>query len=230
MKDVVVPEAVAQLAGLVGSDGDDIIATMDERADSDGFPTVGPEVGGWLELLARVSDAQRVFEFGSGFGYSAYWFARGLPADGEVVLTEIDEDELDLAREYFEAGGFAELAQFEHGDALDIVERYDGPFDIVLIDNEKHRYVDAFEAIRGKLRPGSLVVADNAITAGTVVNRDEVVSLLAGERSDGDVEEDAISEGSRGIARYLEHVRTQDDVDTVLLPLGEGLAVSLVRG
>jgi predicted O-methyltransferase YrrM len=75
---------------------------VDAFADREGFPTVGAAVGGWRALLARAVDAERVFEFGSGFGYSAYWFARELPADGEVVLTEIDEDELDQAREYLE--------------------------------------------------------------------------------------------------------------------------------
>ena len=222
MSDDVVPEAVERLAGLVGPAGDEILERMDERAQTESFPHVGPEVGGWLELLARAVDARRIFEFGSGFGYSAYWFARALPPEGEVVLTEIDADELELAREYFEAGGYADRARFEHGDALDTVDRYDGPFDVVLIDNEKERYVEAFEAVREKLRPGSLVVADNAVTAGTVVNRDEVVSLVTGMETDA-------TDGSRGIASYLDHVRSQDDLDTVLLPLGEGLAVTRIR-
>lgn len=222
MTDEVVPPAVERLGGLLTTAGDDVIAQMDDRAAAESFPTVGPEVGAWLELLARATDATRVYEFGSGFGYSAYWFARGLAPDGTVVLTEIDEGELAQAREYFDQGGLTERARFEHGDAIEIVDRYDGPFDIVLIDNEKERYLEAFEAVRPKLASGSLVLADNAITAGTVVERDEVVSLLAGE-SVPDVES-----GSQGIVTYLQHVTAQEDLHTVLLPLGEGLAVTLV--
>ena len=220
--DEVVPPEVERLAGLVGPDGDTILEEMAAHAREESFPIVGPAVGGWLALLARAADARRVFEFGSGFGYSAYWFARALPADGEVVLTEIDADELNLARAFFDRAGLTDRAQFEHGDALDIVERYDGPFDVVLVDNEKHRYRDAFEAVEPKLRSGSIVLADNAVTAGSVVDRDEVTALLAGEDIDA-------GEGSAGIAEYISFVRERENIDTSLLPLGEGVAVSRVR-
>jgi predicted O-methyltransferase YrrM len=177
-------------------------------------------VGGWLSLLARAVDANRIFEFGSGFGYSAYWFARALDADDEIVLTEVDADELDAAREYFERGGITDRASFEHGDAIDIVQTYDGPFDVVLLDNEKDRYVEAFEAVRGKLREGSLVLADNAVTGGSI-DAEIVRGLLAGEQRS------AATEMSAGIADYLDHVRAAESFETTLLPLGEGVAVSI---
>lgn len=221
MTDEVVPKAVERLAELIGPEQDEILTAMDEHAEDISFPTVGPAVGGWLSLLARTANAKRVFEFGSGFGYSAYWFARAVGSDGEVVLTEIDADELELAREYFETAGFTDRARFEHGDAIETVGAYDGPFDVVLIDNEKHRYCEAFEAVLPKLREGSLVIADNAVTTGGSVNRDEVVNLLAGEDIDA-------AAGSAGIAAYLDTVRQHDRLETVLLPLGEGLAVSRV--
>ena len=216
-----IDETVAELAGEIGPERDEILREMDDRADEEGFPTVGPTVGGWLALLAQMTDARRVFEFGSGFGYSAYWFARALPADGEVVLTEVDEDELADAREYFERGGLADRAQFEHGDAIETIERYDGPFDVVLIDNEKQRYVEAFETARETVASGGLVLADNAVTAG-VIDSDDVLGLLRGEsRADA-------TEASAGIAEYLTHVRDCEDCETTLLPLGEGVAVTVV--
>jgi predicted O-methyltransferase YrrM len=219
MSDHLVTDTVASIASTVRPDRDEVLREMDDHADSEGFPTVGPEVGGWLTLLARAVDAERVFEFGSGFGYSAYWFARALPADGEVVLTDIDRDELDAAKEYFERGGLADRARFEYGDAIDIVEGYDGPFDVVLLDNEKHRYVEAFETIRGKLRPGSLVLADNAVTAG-VIDAEALAAVLAGETRE-------TSDATAGIAEYLTHIRDTDGFETTLLPLGEGVAVSI---
>jgi len=175
-----IPESVEQLARVVGPDGDDVLAAMDEYADREGFPTVGPAVGGWLELLSRTVGAKRVFEFGSGYGYSAYWFCRALPDDGEIVLTEIDADELELAREYLGRGGFGATARFELGDAIETVESYDGPFDVVLIDNEKNRYREAFESVREKVAPGGIVVADNAI-AGSTIDHEDVRRLLDGE-------------------------------------------------
>lgn len=216
----VVPEEIGRFARSIGPRPDAVIEEMDEQAEREEFPTVGPAVGGWLQLIASLVDAERVFEFGSGFGYSAYWFARALPADGEVVLTEVDADELDQARDYLARGGYAARARFEHGDAIETVESYDGPFDVVLVDNEKHRYIEAFEAVRGKLAPGGVVVADNAMTAGVID-----FGALLDYREGGDPEMD---EHTRGIADYLDHVTTADGFETALLPLGEGVAVSRV--
>jgi len=219
MDETPLPDVTEQFARSLAPAPDEIIAEMDDRADREGFPTVGPAVGAWLRLLARLTDAERVFEFGSGFGYSAYWMAPAVPADGNLVLTEVDADELDAAREYFQRGGYADRAVFEHGDAIDTVDRYDGPFDVVLIDNEKRRYTEAFEAVREKVPVGGVVAADNAVEAGPL-DFGDIRALLDGEPVDA-------SDASRGIADYLEHVRTEPDFETGLLPLGEGVAVSV---
>ena len=217
MDETPLPGVTEQFARNLAPERDEILRQMDDRADREGFPTVGPAVGAWLRLLARLTDAERVFEFGSGYGYSAYWMA---PAVGEeIVLTEIDADELGSARDYFEQGGYADRAAFEHGDAIDIVEQYDGPFDVVLVDNEKERYTEAFEAVREKVPVGGVVAADNAVEAG-VLDFADIRALLAGESVDA-------SEASRGIADYLDHVRKDPDFETGLLPLGEGVAVSV---
>jgi caffeoyl-CoA O-methyltransferase len=208
---------VETFAATVGPNPDDVLREMDERAEETGFPTVGPAVGGWLQQLVGLVGARRVFEFGSGYGYSAYWFARGLPDDGEVVLTEIDADELDDAREYLGRGGYTDVARFELGDAIETVDAYDGPFDIALIDNEKDRYVEAFEAIREKVPVGGVVVADN-MTAGPFAFEEIHRLVVEGGETDNDM--------ARGVADYLDHVRADEGFETTLLPLDEGLAVS----
>lgn len=212
-------ERTEEFARSLAPESDDVIEAMDARADDEGFPTVGPAVGGWLRLLARSVDAERIFEFGSGYGYSAYWMATTLPQNGKIVLTEIDQDELADARENLERGGFADLASFEHGDAIEIAKKYSGPFDLVLIDNEKHRYVEAFDTIREKVPVGGVVVADNAMNAGSI-NFDDVSALLAGNETEA-------NEGSRGIASYLCRIREDESFETGLLPLGDGVAVSI---
>lgn len=215
------PGVTESFAAAVGPEPDAVIEEMDARAEREGFPTVGPAVGGWLRLLARAVGAERVFEFGSGFGYSAYWLAPALPPDGELVLTEIDEDELDDARTYLERGGYADRATFEHGDAIATVGRYDGPFDLVLFDHEKERYAEAFEAVRGRVPVGGLVCADNAMTAGPI----EFDGL---RRIVGDGEQAVeTTDATRGIAEYLRTVEDDPAFETTLLPLGEGLSVSV---
>ena len=217
---------VLRFVRAAGPQPDDVLEEMDAYAEANGFPHVGPEVGGFLRLVARVAGAESIFEFGSGYGYSAYWFADALPETGEVVLTEVDEDELELAREYMAAGGYDDRAHYELGDALETIEEYAGPFDVALIDHQKHRYVDAFEAVRPKIPVGGVVVADNAITAGPI----EFETLLEVVETNDESGEWTIPESAndhtRGIAAYLERVTRDQAFETVVLPLGEGIAVS----
>jgi predicted O-methyltransferase YrrM len=221
-----VPNDIERFATAISPRPDEVLTEMDRRATETGFPTVGPAVGGWLQQLAGLVGAERVFEFGSGFGYSAYWFARALPADGEIVLTEIDADELEAAREYLDRGGYADRARFELGDAIETIERYEGSFEIVLIDNEKDRYVEAFEAVRSKVPAGGVVVADNAMEGPFAF---ETIRRLVIDGADAEDLDAPDADAAAGIAAYLEHVRSTDDFETTLLPLGEGLAVSRRR-
>ncbi|QLH82731.1 O-methyltransferase [Halosimplex pelagicum] len=225
MADYEISEFLESYATALGPEPDEIVEEMGEQAREEGFPYVGPAVGGWLAMLARFSDAERVFEFGSGFGYSAYWFARELPADGEVVLTEIDEGELDQAREYLDRGGLADRAAFEHGDAIETIEAYEGPFDVVLIDCQKERYAEAFEAVRGKVAPGGIVAADNAVAGGSI-DAGDLRAYFEDGGAEGDADRSAMDGMTEGIADYLDAVAADDAFETTLLPLGEGVAVS----
>jgi len=220
MTQSILSEDVAGIAAALQPEPDAVLQEMHDRAERDGFPHVGPTVGGWLALLTRLAGATRAFEFGSGFGYSAYWIARELPTAGEVVLTEVDEDEIALAAEYFESAGLGQRARFVQGDAMDVVESTEGPFDLVLIDHEKERYRDAFEAVRPKVESGGLVVADNAVTAGHV-DPSDVRAVLAGE------DPPDATDASRGVGAYLARVRDDEAFASGLLPLGEGLSVSM---
>lgn len=215
----IVSEDIVQFARAIGPTPDSVIEEMDAYADDRGFPTVGPDVGGWLALLTRIIGARSIFEFGSGFGYSAYWFARALPSDGEVVLTDRDPENLDRAHEYLDRGGYLDKVTLEQGDAIEIIDQYETSFDVVLIDNEKHRYREAFESIREQVSSGGLVIADNTMTAPPHVDFDDLVAFAEGH----DVE---MNEGTRGIATYLETVTNDPAFETAILPLGEGVAVS----
>ena len=212
------PEATRELLSLAGPDPDAAQLAMAEHAEAASFPIIGPTVGGLLSALAQLTDAGRVFEFGSGFGYSASWFARGM-SGGEVVLTEFDAEELELAPGFLEDGGYAPSFVYEHGDAIEIVDRYDGPFDLVLIDHEKDRYVEGLEAVRGKLAPGAAVVADNMMRGPLAF--DDVLAGLRGEPVPDDE--------TAGVVAYLKYVRDDPAFDSVALPLGSGVAVSVLR-
>jgi predicted O-methyltransferase YrrM len=228
-----VPDDVSRFAGYVGPEPNDLLAEMETHAEREGFPIVGPAVGAWLTQIARLTGAERVFEFGSGFGYSACWFARALPEDGEIVLTELDADNLDMAADYLERMEAGDLATVEVGDAVEVARGFDGRFDVALLDVEKYQYVAAFEAIRESIPPGGAVVADNTMSAGREAVDDTVsfeALVQAIDDDDYDVADADLDDlgrrSTRGILDYLDHVGEHPDFETTLLPLGDGVTVS----
>ena len=218
MESVLTP-AVRRVLEVAGPPHTPVQAEMAAHAEAIDFPVVGPEVGALLRLLAGCVGAERIFEFGSGFGYSASWFAPALPSDGELVLTEVDAEELELAREFLTTAGVADRASFELGDAFETFARYDGPFDVVLLDCEKSRYPAAIDPIREKLAPGGLIIADNALAA----------SYGPGEIADG-LDGEPSSDSVAGIVAYLETMQAAPDFETAIVPLGEGIAISRHTG
>ncbi|WP_247729848.1 O-methyltransferase [Halovivax limisalsi] len=214
-----IDESAERYVRAVGPDHDETHAAMAAFADEHDFPIIGPVAGGVLRSYAAARRAERVFEFGSGFGYSAYWLLQGMADDGEIVLTELDAEELEKGEEFLADAGEADRATFERGDALEIAQEYDGPFDVVLIDHQKSRYADAFELIREKLAPGGVVIADNVLYGGH-----DYHDSLAYVEGDGELPDD---ENARGIVRYLETVRSADGFQTSVIPVGSGLAVTV---
>jgi predicted O-methyltransferase YrrM len=223
--ETILREDVARFVRAMVSETDPVYRELAAHNEERDFPTVGPEVGAALRAFARMVDAERVFEFGSGLGYSAYWIAPALPESGELVLTDFEESNLATAREFLERGGYADRAAFEAGDALEAFDRYDGPFDLVLVDNLEGEYVETFERAREKLASGGVVCADNVMTGGAVDFGDALAALQGEESGDERVPE--TSDSTTAVVDFLRHVRDAEGFETILLPLGEGLTVSV---
>jgi predicted O-methyltransferase YrrM len=219
-------ELPADLSGFVEAMApttDDVFERLAAENVADEVFIVGPEVGGALRVIARLADAERAFEFGSGRGYSAYWIAPVIPADGDLVLTDFDADNVAEARRYFEEGGYADWAHFEVGDALETYRAYDGPWDYVLIDNREGEYLETLELVRDDVPPGGVICADN-VMGGPAVDTELAIAALEREP-----DWDAMSDLTAGVVEYLLTVRDDEAFETTLLPVGEGLAVSVKR-
>jgi predicted O-methyltransferase YrrM len=167
--DIVAPHIEQYLEGLETT-RDAVLREMERQAAAQDFPIVGPLVGRMLCLLARSIGARRILELGSGFGYSGYWFARALPADGELILTEASTESLTQAKEFFQQGGVRCRVRFELGDALEIIDRLPGVFDLIFNDVDKEQYPDAFHRAVPRVRPGGYFLSDNMLWGGRVVN------------------------------------------------------------
>jgi len=148
---------------------DDNLGAMERRAAAEDFPIVGPEVGMLLYLLAKIGGARRVLELGSGYGYSAYWFALALPAGGQVIATDLDPIKKQYAERVFARAGMSDKLHFVLGNGLEVIDSLDGPFDIIFNDVDKEDYPDVIEKAAAKLRPGGLFITDNTLWYAKVV-------------------------------------------------------------
>lgn len=183
-----------------------VLLQMEAHAADLGFPIVGRNVGVTLEVLARAGGAHRVVELGSGFGYSAYWFARAVGPAGEVHCTDGLPENARKAESYLTSAGLWDRVSFHVGDAVEELGKLDGEFDIVYDDIDKDGYPAAWMAARDRIRVGGLYICDNVLWYGRVP--------AGGEPPDGVTE--AIREHNRLIAedeRYLSTiVPTRDGV------------------
>lgn len=196
------------LRNLAEVPGDPVLDAMHREAAERGFPIVGPEVGRLLFQLASVSGAKQVFEMGSGFGYSTLWFARAVGSQGRVHHTDGDEKNTARAREYLGQAGLAGRVTFTTGDAREILQATPGTFDIVFMDIDKEQYPGAYDLFRDRVKPGGLVIVDNLVWSGRVA-------------------EGVADEATEGVRRYLDLMWHDERFVSSLLPVRDGVGVSL---
>jgi predicted O-methyltransferase YrrM len=189
---------------------------METVAEERGFPIVGRTVGVTLEVLARAIGARRVLEMGSGYGYSAYWFARAVGPGGEVHMTEGDAANQRRAVEYLERAELADRVWSHVGNALDIIEQLDGDFDVVFCDIDKGDYPAAWAKARERIRLGGLYLCDNVLWDGRVVTGEDRKSTPAG--------------WTAAIRRHNEAIAADERYLSTIVPTRDGVMVALRIG
>jgi caffeoyl-CoA O-methyltransferase len=211
--DIVDPRIEEYMRSLLARYDEPTLLQMEADGAERNFPIVGRLVGVTLELLARSVGARRVFELGSGFGYSAYWFSRAVGPDGEVHCTDGDPKNEPRAIEYLSRAGLAEPIRWHVGDALESFGDVDGEFDVVFSDIDKPGYPDAWRAARERIRIGGLYLCDNVLWSGAVAEPD-------GDHGRDRTTTEAILEHNRLVAedeRYVSSiVPTRDGVFAAL--------------
>lgn len=204
---IVDPLVQAYLDGLVIKD-DPLIDDLEDYGVSKGFPLIGRASGRWLELLATSVNARRVFEMGSGYGFSAFFFARAVGEGGVVVGSECDQHEIDAHHRLFKGHPLANRIAIHHGQAEDILDAQVGRFDVVFMDIHKEGYPAALAQAIPRLRVGGLILADNALWGGKVATDDDADTT------------DALRE-------FNTAMHEDSRLCTSILPVGDGLAVGV---
>jgi len=178
---------------------------------------VSPNEAKLLQLLAELVDARSVLEIGTLGGYSAIHFARALPEDGRLVSLEIDERHAEVARENVERAGLSGKVEIRVGDAREllagIAEGGEGPFDVVFIDADKSGYPEYLEWSLRITRPGSLILGDNTVRGGNIL--------------------DPRDDSARATNEFNERIAGDPRLSAILLPILreriDGLTIARVR-
>jgi caffeoyl-CoA O-methyltransferase len=176
--------------------------------------SVSAEVGRLLQLLLTTIQARTVLEIGTLGGYSGIWMARSLPADGRLLTLEIDPERAEVARTFIERAGLGAVVEVRVGDAIDIlpgIAAAGDRFDAVFIDADKERYPDYLEHALTLVRPGGLILADNAFWSGRVLDEDDA------------------DEGTRAVQRFNRRLAEHPGLVATIIPIRDGLAAAVVR-
>jgi predicted O-methyltransferase YrrM len=188
----------------------DELREMERIAESTKFPIIGPASGQLCYLVARLIGARRIFELGSGYGYSTAWFARAVQENGggEVHHVVWDEDLSKRAREHLGRLGYGDLVRYHVAEAVETLRATDGPFDLIFNDINNRDYPASIDAILPKLRRGGALVIDNLLWSGRILDP---------------ADQSPDTEGVRAVTRRI--MESSDWVATIV-PVRDGVLVA----
>lgn len=173
------------ISDLFGDHDSELAATEQSIKDAD-IPqiSISANQGKFLHLLARMSSAKKILEIGTLGGYSTIWLARALPSNGKLISLELDPKHAAVAQKNVTHAGLESIVQIRIGKALDslqkLVEEKAGPFDMIFIDADKPPYTEYFEWSLKLSRPGTLIIADNVIREGKVLEKNSTDEMVSG--------------------------------------------------
>jgi predicted O-methyltransferase YrrM len=211
--DIVHPAVTRYMNGLASVDDEPVLLEMEELARQEGFPIIGRLCGQVLELMARAIGARRIFELGSGYGYSAYWFSRATGDQGEIHLTDLDPENERKALDYLGRAGLGGPIRYHVSDAFAAFDETEGDFDIVYCDIDKDGYPEAWRRGRERVRVGGLYICDNMLWSGRVTDEPE---------------ESDVPEGyTQAIHQTNQAIAGDPDFRSTIVPTRDGVIVAL---
>ncbi len=184
--------------------------SMERTARETDFPIVGPASGQFCYLIARLSGARRVFELGSGYGYSTSWFARAVKENGGGVVYHVvwKEDLSQRARHHLNELGYDGLIEYRVAEAVQTLRETDGLFDLIFNDIDKEGYPKSLPVIYEKLRPGGVLIVDNLLWHGQ--------ALDPGDHQPS----------TEAIRAFTHQITTSPDWITSIIPIRDGLMLA----
>lgn len=189
------------------------VQKMEAYAQQNGFPIIGPIAGQLCYQVARMIGARRIFELGSGYGYSTAWFAQAVQENGGGVVHHVvwDEKLSQMARQHLSALGYGEMIRYHMAEAVQTLKATEGPFDLIFNDIDKDGYPASLPVITEKLRSGGVLIIDNMLWSGKVFDQ-------ADQSAD-----------TAGIREFTRQITTDNGWIASLVPMRDGLIVAMKK-
>jgi len=189
------------------------LQAIGKRAREQNLPIIEPEVGNLLNLLVKISGANRILEIGSAIGYSTLWLAKDF--SGEIITIELKEGEARQAEANFKQLGYDNI-ELKLGDALEIMPKLEGEFDLIFIDAAKGQYLNFLDQSLELVSDNGLIVADDVLFKG----------MIADDR----FYHPRYDTLTKRLRQYVDRVMNSSRLDSTIIPLGDGVAISRKKG
>jgi predicted O-methyltransferase YrrM len=207
MEDILIDGLHDYLIDLLGAERDSVLVEMENYARERDFPIIGPLVGQVLSHYTALIGAKRILELGSGFGYSAIYFAKAAP-EAEIICTDVSEENKNLSISYFKRLAISNI-KFIVGDSLDVINKLQGEFDIIFNDVDKEQYPETFKLSVPRLRKGGVLITDNTLWYGRIL------------------ESNPQRESTKGVKEYNQLAFSDPRVLSTMIPIRDGICVSI---
>lgn len=209
--------AIGQYIRGLAPERPEFMLEMEAWAEDNFVSIIPPEVAGFLWFLVRMKGARRILEIGTAIAYSAIWLTMAAePFEGSVTTVEINHRRAEEAMKNIRRAELMEKITLLHGHAFDILPELPGGYDFIFVDAAKGQYAKIFEMLYAKLEPGGLIVFDNVFSNGLVVVPEEQF-----ERRQRTM--------VRRLREFLTMITTHPNLETTVIPMGDGLTVSLKK-
>lgn len=213
---MIVEERLVDYLHSLETENIEILEQIEQEALKDSVPIIRKEMQSFLKVLLRIKKPLRILEVGTAVGFSAILMSEYVPAGCKITTIENYEKRIPIAKENFRRAGKEEQIQLIEGDAMEVLRTLEGPYDFVFMDAAKGQYIAYLPEILRILEPEGILVSDNVLQNGEIIESRFVV-----ERRDRTIH-------SR-MREYLYTLKHHEALETSILPLGDGVALSIKK-
>lgn len=214
---MIVDERITSYICSMGKDEEGIIGEIEREAIADGVPIVRKETREWLKTILLIKKPLRILEVGTAVGFSALYMNQFLPGKAHITTIEKWEPRIEKARKNFERAHMEGRITLLEGDALDLVKKLNGPFDFIFMDAAKGQYVNFLPDMVRLLAEGGVLASDNVLQDGGILESRYIV-----DRRNRTIH--------ARMREYLYALKNHEALETSVIPLGDGVALSVKTG